>query len=390
MRCWCCEAAAGGLRAVVALSAPSRVPCASTSRLRSKREEARGGPRARRACAKRGAASLTFRVEATDGAARAGVLAPRTARSGRPRSCPSARRRRSRSLHPDEVRALGAAGHPRQHLPPALPARRGRDRGARRPARVLRLGRADPHRLGRLPGLLAPRHDRSRRRRRRHVPLGLRRRRRRASRPSASPRSSAARLRHRDVPRRLPAGGCVRDRARGGRAAHDALGRAAGRRGRARRASSSSGSRRAEPTPSSAAARSRRSPRSASTATRSAASRSARNGRRCSRRVDWAAPLLPAGQPRYFMGIGDPEGILEVIARGIDMFDCVLPTRTARTGSALTWRGTAQPAQRPLRPRSAAARGGLRLPGVRALLARVHPPPRQPAGDARPAAAQPA
>jgi queuine tRNA-ribosyltransferase len=52
--------------------------------------------------------------------------------------------------------------------------------------------------------------------------------------------------------------------------------------------------------------------------------------------VGWAAPLLPAGKPRYFMGIGDPEGILEVIARGIDMFDCVLPTRTARTGSALT------------------------------------------------------
>jgi len=53
----------------------------------------------------------------------------------------------------------------------------------------------------------------------------------------------------------------------------------------------------------------------------------------------WAAPLLPAGLPRYFMGIGDPEGVLEVIERGIDMFDCVLPTRTARTGSALTWEG---------------------------------------------------
>jgi queuine tRNA-ribosyltransferase len=53
----------------------------------------------------------------------------------------------------------------------------------------------------------------------------------------------------------------------------------------------------------------------------------------------WAAPLLPDGRPRYFMGIGDAEGILEVIERGIDMFDCVLPTRTARTGSALTWEG---------------------------------------------------
>jgi len=55
--------------------------------------------------------------------------------------------------------------------------------------------------------------------------------------------------------------------------------------------------------------------------------------------VAWAAPALPAERPRYFMGLGDAEGILEVVARGIDMFDCVLPTRTARTGSALTARG---------------------------------------------------
>jgi queuine tRNA-ribosyltransferase len=53
----------------------------------------------------------------------------------------------------------------------------------------------------------------------------------------------------------------------------------------------------------------------------------------------WAAPLLPEDRPRYFMGIGDAAGILEVIERGIDMFDCVLPTRTARTGSALSWDG---------------------------------------------------
>jgi queuine tRNA-ribosyltransferase len=50
----------------------------------------------------------------------------------------------------------------------------------------------------------------------------------------------------------------------------------------------------------------------------------------------WSAALLPPHKPRYFMGIGDPEGILEVIEAGVDMFDCVLPTRTARTGSALT------------------------------------------------------
>jgi queuine tRNA-ribosyltransferase len=50
----------------------------------------------------------------------------------------------------------------------------------------------------------------------------------------------------------------------------------------------------------------------------------------------WAAPLLPAEKPRYFMGIGDAEGVLRVLGAGIDLFDCVLPTRTARTGSALT------------------------------------------------------
>jgi queuine tRNA-ribosyltransferase len=55
--------------------------------------------------------------------------------------------------------------------------------------------------------------------------------------------------------------------------------------------------------------------------------------------VEAAAPLLPPEKPRYFMGIGDPLGILDVVARGIDMFDCVLPTRTGRTGSALTWEG---------------------------------------------------
>ncbi len=52
-----------------------------------------------------------------------------------------------------------------------------------------------------------------------------------------------------------------------------------------------------------------------------------------------AAPLLPAERPRYFMGIGDPAGILDVVERGIDMFDCVLPTRLGRTATALSWEG---------------------------------------------------
>ncbi len=52
--------------------------------------------------------------------------------------------------------------------------------------------------------------------------------------------------------------------------------------------------------------------------------------------LDFTAPKLPADRPRYFMGIGDPVGILEVIGLGVDMFDCVLPTRLARHGAALT------------------------------------------------------
>jgi queuine tRNA-ribosyltransferase len=52
--------------------------------------------------------------------------------------------------------------------------------------------------------------------------------------------------------------------------------------------------------------------------------------------VERFGPLLPEDKPRYFMGIGDAPGLLDVIERGIDMFDCVLPTRLGRTGSALT------------------------------------------------------
>jgi len=49
--------------------------------------------------------------------------------------------------------------------------------------------------------------------------------------------------------------------------------------------------------------------------------------------------LLPAGQPRYLMGVGTPQDLVECVARGVDMFDCVLPTRIARNGGALTRTG---------------------------------------------------
>lgn len=55
--------------------------------------------------------------------------------------------------------------------------------------------------------------------------------------------------------------------------------------------------------------------------------------------LDAAVAELPRDRPRYFMGVGDPVGIVEAVARGIDMFDCVLPTRLARHGTALTGEG---------------------------------------------------
>jgi queuine tRNA-ribosyltransferase len=58
------------------------------------------------------------------------------------------------------------------------------------------------------------------------------------------------------------------------------------------------------------------------------------------RAVENAEPFLPADQPRYAMGLGTPPQLVEMVARGVDMFDCVIPTRLARHGSAYTSRGT--------------------------------------------------
>jgi queuine tRNA-ribosyltransferase len=55
--------------------------------------------------------------------------------------------------------------------------------------------------------------------------------------------------------------------------------------------------------------------------------------------LDITVPVLPTGKPRYLMGVGAPEDIVEGVARGIDIFDCVLPTRVARNGGLLTQTG---------------------------------------------------
>src|SRR5437016_4489464 len=55
--------------------------------------------------------------------------------------------------------------------------------------------------------------------------------------------------------------------------------------------------------------------------------------------LDFLAPRMPADAPRYLMGVGTPEDLIEAVNRGVDMFDCVIPTRNGRTGSAFTSRG---------------------------------------------------
>jgi len=55
--------------------------------------------------------------------------------------------------------------------------------------------------------------------------------------------------------------------------------------------------------------------------------------------LDFAVEMLPADKPRYLMGVGKPDDVVEAVVRGIDMFDCVLPTRSGRTGQAFTGDG---------------------------------------------------
>ena len=56
--------------------------------------------------------------------------------------------------------------------------------------------------------------------------------------------------------------------------------------------------------------------------------------------ADHMLPRLPASHPKYVMGVGTPEDLVELVAMGADMFDCVLPTRNARNGQLFTVRGT--------------------------------------------------
>jgi len=55
--------------------------------------------------------------------------------------------------------------------------------------------------------------------------------------------------------------------------------------------------------------------------------------------IEETVPFMPEHKPRYLMGVGTPRNIIEAVMRGIDMFDCVMPTRNARNGTAFTWSG---------------------------------------------------
>ena len=55
--------------------------------------------------------------------------------------------------------------------------------------------------------------------------------------------------------------------------------------------------------------------------------------------LDGLKKIMPDDKPRYLMGVGTPTDILGAVSKGVDMFDCVLPTRSGRTGLAFTWNG---------------------------------------------------
>jgi hypothetical protein len=110
---------------------------------------------------------------------------------------------------------------------------------------------------------------------------------------------------------------------------------------------------------------------------------------RCNATLDATVPLLPQDAPRYLMGVGKPLDIVEAVARGIDMFDCVLPTRSGRTGrpsrasGELNLRNARHADDRGRSIRIAAARPA-------AATARLSPSPGQGGRDARRDAADPA
>ena len=92
--------------------------------------------------------------------------------------------------------------------------------------------------------------------------------------------------------------------------------------------------------------------------------------------LEHTCPQLPADRPRYLMGVGRPEDLVEAVARGVDMFDCVMPTRNARNGHFFTSTGTVRIRNAQVREGPAPDRGRLRLLRLhRRLQPRLPAPP---------------
>ena len=106
------------------------------------------------------------------------------------------------------------------------------------------------------------------------------------------------------------------------------------------------------------------------------------------RAVEMTEPLLPANQPRYAMGLGTPAQMVELVARGVDMFDCVLPTRVARNGTAFTRKGSVSIKAGACKADFRPDRGRLRLLRLPAFHAGVFAAPAQRGRNPRPAHAE--
>ena len=252
-------------------------------------------------------------------------------------------------LAADDLEQLGVAGRAGQHLPPDAAA--GRRRGRARSAGCTGSWAGDGHVLTDSGGFQVFSLVAEGRRRRRDVPLDLRRQRRTGSRPSgavAHPGALGADIQMvLDVCPPLPAPD--RRRAASRSSAPRRGRRAPARRAPARRTRRCSGSSRAAST---------------SGCARESAERTVEigfdgygiGGLSVGETRDEMLPALaaataelPADRPRYLMGVGDPVSLVEAVALGVDMFDCVLPTRLGPPRHGAHRRGPAQPAQRPLR-----------------------------------------
>ncbi len=229
-----------------------------------------------------------------------------------------------------------SAHRPRQHLSPDAAARSRTGAAFGRAAPVHELAGTDPHRFRRISGDVACTTPQGQRRRC-PVPIPCGRQRPYADAGTLGGYSADARRRHLHGLRRMHAlSGGARRRRRVHAALH-ALGASAPMRRSTRgTAMACSVSSREASTPICGRSRWRRCWISASTATPWAASPSARGRKPCSRCWTATNPRLPPDRPRYLMGVGKPDDLVGAVARGIDMFDCVLPTRSGRTGQAFT------------------------------------------------------